>query len=133
MTAFLSYWFYPRPPSVSYENPKVLLLALFCILLFFGSFVVSVVRKNRENAVTKKLMKSWAPFMRWFGGIGMVLLIARAEDIQFLSIRAFWALWVFLVLGFTFLQIWRFRVKHYTIVPKTYVEDPREKYLPKQK
>src|SRR3989344_3048054 len=133
MPSFLSYWFYPRPPATSYDNPKVLLMVLFCVLLFFGSFAVSFCRKNRENAVTKRLMKSWAPCMRWFGGIGMVLLVARAEDIQFLSMRAFWMLWVLGVLGFASVQIWRFRVKHYTIVPKTYVEDPREKYLPKRK
>ena len=63
----------------------------------------------------------------------MALLVARAEDIQFLSMRVFWALWVLGVLGFASFQIWRFRVKHYTIVPKTYVEDPRDKYLPKPK
>lgn len=133
MSDFFSYWFYPRPGATSYENPKVLLLLAFCALLFLGSFAVSLFRKRRENSVTKRLMKSWPAAMRWFGGIGILLVIARAEDIQFLSIRALWVLWVLLVVVFFVIQAWRFRLKHYTILPKEYVEDPRDKYLPKKK
>jgi cell division protein FtsW (lipid II flippase) len=132
MQQFLSYWFYPRPGATSYENPKVLLLLFFCILLFLGSFGISLLRKKRENPVTKKLMRSWAPTMRWLGGVGILLVISRAEDIQFLSIRAFWVLWVAWGVLFVIFQAWKFRLKHYTILPKEYVEDPRDKYLPKK-
>ncbi len=132
MSALLSYWFYPRPPATSYENPKVLLLLGFCVLLFLGSFGIALFRKKRENPVTKRLMKSWAPLMRWFGGIGVVLTVSRVEDIQFLSMRVFWALWVLGLVVFLVLQAWRFRLRHYTILPREYIEDPRDKYLPKR-
>jgi hypothetical protein len=70
--------------------------------------------------------------MRWLGGVGILLVISRAEDIQFLSIRAFWVLWVAWGVLFVIFQAWKFRLKHYTILPKEYVEDPRDKYLPKK-
>ena len=83
--------------------------------------------------MTKKLMRAWPAAMRWAGAVGLVLVIARVEDIQFLSMRVLWLLWALIFLGFVILQVWKFRLKHYTILPKEYVDDPREKYLPKVK
>ena len=68
--------------------------------------------------------------MRWFSGIGIVLSISRAEGIQFFSMRILWVLWVLGMLAYSIIQIWKFRLKHYTVMPKAYTEDPREKYLP---
>lgn len=132
MSALLSYWFYPRPPATSYENSTVLVLLGFCILLFLGSFGVALFRKRASNPVTKKLMRSWPSLMRWAGASGLILVVARVEDIQFLSMRALWILWILIFASFALLQAWKFRLKHYTILPKEYVEDPRDKYLPKK-
>ena len=127
----LSYWFYPNPGSTSYGNPKVLLLFALCALLVAGSFLFSAWRKRVSNPVAKRLSHAWPSAMRWFGGIGAALVIARVEEIQFLAMRAFWLLWVLSFAAYVLVQLWKFRVRHYTIVPKAYVEDPRARYLPK--
>ena len=126
----LSYWFYPNPGGTGYGNPKVLVLIALCLLLFLASFVVSAWRKSRTNPVTRKLSRSWSRALRWFGGIGLILVIARAEGIQFFSMRILWAVWVLVCVAFIGLQMWLFRRKHYEVVPREKVDDPREKYLP---
>lgn len=126
----LIYWFYPNPGAVGYANTTVLALLIFCSALFLSSFVVALWRRRRENPVTKRLTRAWAPTFRWLGGLGIVLAIARAEGVQFLSMRVLWVLWALGLLVFVLFQAWKFRLRHYTIVPKDAIPDPREKYLP---
>ena len=128
----LSYFFYPNPGNSGYDHPKVIFLLVFCSLLFLVSFAVSFWRKKRENPVTRKLARSWPSALRWFGALGLLLTIARAEEIQFLSMRFLWVLWALALLVYLILQVRLFRLKHYTVLPRDFVEDPREKYLPKR-
>lgn len=129
----LSYWFYPNPGNADYTNPKVLLLFAACLLLFLGSFAVSSWRKKHPNGITRKLAKSWSPAMRWLAVIGIILIVSRVEDIQFVAMRFLWALWALGAFLFALLQVWLWKKKHYTIVPTDRSEDPREKYLPRKK
>lgn|SRR3989338_1843725 len=129
----LSYWFYPNPGNADYANPKVLLLFAACLLLFLGSFIVSSWRKNHGNSVTRKLARSWSSAMRWFAIIGIILVVSRVEDIQFVAIRFLWVLWALAAFLFVLLQMWLWKKRHYTVVPIVRTEDPREKYLPRKK
>ena len=126
----LSYWFYPNPGSADYDSPKVLIIFGVCILLFVGSFLISRWRQRPSNPVTKKLSRSWVRAMRLFAFIGTFLAICRVEEIQFFAMRFLWLLWGLALLGFFALQIWLWRKKHYTVVEKQKVDDPRDKYLP---
>lgn len=129
----LSYWFYPNPGAVSYENPKIIALIAVSLLLFLSSFALAYWRRRLQNPVTRRLTKSWGSVLRWFSGVGVLLTISRVEGVQFLSIRFLWLLWVLALLAFILFQAWKFRLRHYTILPHVFEEDPREKYLPKAK
>lgn len=126
----LEYWFYPNPGSATYDSPKVLLIFGVCAALIVASFLIARWRKKHGNAVTKKLSRSWASALRWLGIIGIALVIGRVEQIQFFAMRALWLLWGTVFLGYALFQVWYFRKKHYTVVPKEKVNDPRDQYLP---
>ena len=126
----LSYWFWPNPGNASYDSPKVLVLFAVCGVLFLVSFLVVSWRRRTSNAVTRKLSRSWPRAMRWFAIIGIALVVSRVEAIQFLSMRFLWAVWGLALLAFIGFQVWWFRKRHYTVVQKEKVEDPRAKYLP---
>ena len=131
MQTILSYLFWPNLGTAGYASPKVLAALLLCAAFFLFSFAVSWWRRREgRNPVTKRLSKGWPAAMRWFSGIGIVLSISRAEGIQFFSMRILWVLWALGMLAYSIIQIWKFRLKHYTVMPKAYTEDPREKYLP---
>jgi hypothetical protein len=126
----LSYWFYPNPGNTHYSDPKVLILFAACGVLILFSFVLGFIRKKVTNPVTKKLTRQWPRFLRWMGLIGVALVVARVEDIQFFAMRALWGLWVLVFVLFTLFQAWHFRKKHYTVVKKVKVVDARNEYLP---
>ena len=126
----LGYLFHPNPGYADYTSPKVLILFVVCIVFVLASFFVTRWRKGLSNTVTKKLSKSWASALRWFGITGVFLIICRVEQIQYFAMRSLWALWFIVVLLYVGLQLWFFKRKHYTVVTKEKKEDPREKYLP---
>jgi hypothetical protein len=126
----LTYWFYPNPGSASYSNPKVTLLLISCAALLAASFAVSFWRRKVTNPMTRKLARSWPSALRWFGFIGLLLVVSRVEQIQYLSMRFLWLLWSIAALLFLFVQARLFHLRHYTVVKKEREEDPRDKYLP---
>lgn len=127
----LSYWFYPNPGGVGYSNWKILLLFALCLILFGSSFLLHLWRRRLDNPVTRRLSRGWGSVLRWAGGIGFLLALSRAEGVQFLSTRFLWVLWALWLLLYVASQVWKFRFRHYTIVPRDSRDDPREKYLPK--
>lgn len=131
MKAMFTYLFWPNLGTAGYSSPKVLAALLLCSALLLLSFAVSVWRRRENrNPVTKRLSKGWPAAMRWLSGIGVILAISRAEGIQFFSMRILWVLLALGILAYLGIQVWKFRLKHYTVIPKEYSEDPREKYLP---
>jgi hypothetical protein len=98
------------------------------VLLSVG---IRVWRGRLQNAVTKKLSRTWAAISLWFGITGVVMVVARVESIQFLAMRFLWGVWGVLLLLLVALQ-WRvFRMRHYQVMPRaTAKDDPRAKYLP---
>ena len=134
MSEFLTYLFWPNPPTVSYASTKAVILFVVSIGILTSSFALKYWRKRLTNAVTKKLSRSWPMFCFWLGFIGIFLVVCRVEGISFLSMRIWWAFWLITAIIFAVVQVRMFRSRHYEVVKKEVVpDDPRDKYLPKQK
>lgn len=133
MMQFLTYLFWPNPGIVPYDSSKVLIALALSALLMVASVVIGAVRRKSHNAVFKKLSSSWAPASFWFGFCGAILTVSRAEGIQFLSMRFLWVLWAVFLLLYIFFMWRHFRARHYTVMPRQVVNDPRDAYLPKRK
>ncbi len=133
MSSFLVYIFWPNPGNASYDSPKVIALMILCILLVAAAFGLSMWRRKLHNQLQRKLSRSWASASAWFGFIGLVLIIARVEQIQFLAMRFMWALWLLAAVLYVVFQVRNYRMKYYEVVPASSPSDPRSKYLPKRK
>lgn len=130
---FLSYIFWPRPPATGYDSPKIQAVLALCFALVIASFLLKKWRKRLKNPVTKKLSRSWSSACVWFGVIGLLLSVSRAEDISYMSMRFWWVVWVACLAFYLYVQIRLFKARHYERIPTVQEEDPREKYLPKRK
>ena len=133
MYQFLSYLFWPNPANAYYDSPKALTLLIVCGLLILLSFVISFWRKRIHNGVTRKLTRSWPSAAFWFGLTGLVMVIARAEQIQFVSMRFLWVIWLAIAVLYIALQLRLWRTRHYEVLPTVTKEDPMGKYLPGKK
>lgn len=133
MKAWLSYIFWPNPGSAHYDNPKVIALLVVCALLVVASFAISRWRQSLHNQSLKKVTRSWPSASLWFGLTGLLFTVSRAEQIQFLSMRALWFIWGAAALLYVILQVRAVRTRTYEVVPRVKKEDPRSKYLPRRK
>lgn len=133
LVQFFSFFFYPNPGNAYYSSPKSLALLIFCVLLMVAAAGISIWRRRLSNAVTKKLTRSWSAASFWFGFSGLLLVIARVEQIQFLAMRILWVIWIAIAVFYIFLQWKFFRMRHYEVLPKEVSHDPRAKYLPKKR
>lgn len=133
MRAFLVYLFWPNPANATYASPKAWMLLIVCVGLILASVGIRLWRGRLENSVLRKLSRSWATAALWFGISGCVLVIARVEQIQFLSMRFLWVVWILLAALYVLLHIRIFRSRYYEVLPAVAEDDPREKYLPRKK
>jgi len=131
--SFFHYWFYPNPGLAGYNKPSIIALIVICAVLIIGSFALSYWRSHLENAVTKKLSKTWSSVMFWFGIVGIIMVISRVHQIQFFAMRFLWVLWVLGLAVYGFLQMRIFRSRHYEVIKQERVIDPRDRYLPGKK
>ena len=131
--SIVTYLLWPNPEAVPYDNPKVMALLALCAAFIVLSFVVRRWRLRLQNTVTRRLSKSWPGALIWFGAVGLVLAVARVEQISYISMRLWWGVWLLALLFMVFVQWKRWRTMHYEVLPKEKVNDPREKYLPKRK
>ena len=129
----LSYLFWPNPGNASYDSPKAMALIVFCVFLIALSVGLSVWRRKISNPVTKKLCRSWPSAAFWFGFSGLILTVSRVEQIQFISMRIMWVIWLAFAVLFVVMQMRLYRARYYEVLPKEVSVDPRAKYLPKQK
>jgi hypothetical protein len=129
----LSYLFWPNPPAVPYENPKVIALLGLTVLFFVLSLVLRCWRRGVHNAVTRTLSRSWASACIGFGAASAVLTVARVEQISYVSMRFWWVIWGVALTLYVLLHLRRWRTMHYEVLPREESDDPREKYLPRRK
>lgn len=131
--SFLSYVFWPRPPVVGYDNPKLQALIVLCLAMVLASFVLKYWRRKQGNPVTRKLSRSWSSAAAWFGITGLLFAVSRAEDISYVSMRFWWFVWLLCLALYAYAQVRIFRARHYEKLPAERSEDPREQYLPGKK
>ena len=124
------YWFYPNPGNASYTSPKALVLLVVCAGLIVASFVLKKWRTKQHNPVTRKLSKSWPSACSWFGVLGIIMIVSRVELISYLSTRFLWVIWFVCLFLYIFFQWKSFKARHYEVVKKEKIYDPRDKYLP---
>ncbi|MBI3331517.1 hypothetical protein HYZ99_00985 [Candidatus Peregrinibacteria bacterium] len=129
----LGYWFYPNPANASYDSPKAMALLGACALLVLLGIALRVWRGKLENPITRKLSATWSSTAIWFGLAGLIMVVSRVEQIQFVSMRALWVVWGALLAVCLFFQMRRYRQRHYTILPNVKTDDPRDRYLPAKK
>ncbi len=122
-----------HPLPASYSSPHVMALAVVMVVLLGAALGLRLWRARQQNAVLRKLSRSWSPVSFWFGVVGALLIVARTEDVLLLSMRFFWFLWGAALIAYVALQVRLFRARHYTVLPSMRVDDPRSKYLPKRK
>lgn len=133
MNDFFTYIFWPNPGNASYDSPKALALLIFCAVLVVGSFALSAWRKRQGNQLMRRLSKSWPTAAFWFGLLGLLFVVARVEQIQFIAMRFMWVLWGIGAVIYIVFQLRKYRTRYYEVLPATSVEDPRSRYLPKRK
>ena len=129
----VTYLLWPNPEAATYDNPKVMALLAVCAGFVLLSFVIRRWRLHVSNPVTRRLSKSWSSAALWFGLVGLVLAVARVEQISYISMRLWWAVWLLCLILVLVVQTRRWRALHYQVLPKEKTNDPREKYLPKKK
>ena len=134
MNSFLLYLFYPNPGHLTYGSTQIVVLLAVSVGLVLVSFAIRFWRSRLSNAITKKLTRSWSGTAFWFGIVGLVLIVARVEKIQFLAIRFLWVFWGLFLLIAIVLQYRVYRMRHYEVMPRTIApEDPKARYLPSKK
>jgi hypothetical protein len=130
--AYFSYVFWPRPPLIPYDDPRMQALLALGAVLVVASFALRWWRAG-HTGMTRKLSRSWPRACLWFGLVALILAVSRAEDISYLSMRFLWVIWIGALLFYLWLQLRLFRARHYETLPRKERTDPREKYLPKPK
>jgi hypothetical protein len=128
----LVYLFYPNPGNAYYSSPKALTLMIVCAVLVLGSFLVRYLRRG-WTAKLRQLSRSWPSAAFWFGISGLVLVVARVEQIQYVAMRFLWVVWIAALGLYVFLQLRLFKARYYEVLPSAAGDDPREKYLPKKR
>lgn len=131
--SFFSYLFNIFPPALDYGSVQLMPFLVLSLGLILASILLSRWRKKTSNVVTKKLSKTWPTAAFAFGFVGFILVLSRAENIQYISMRFWWVVWFVLGLLFVYLQYRVYKARHYEILPSQSSVDPREKYLPKRK
>ncbi|MFA6259069.1 MAG: hypothetical protein WCX29_00485 [Candidatus Peribacteraceae bacterium] len=130
----LLYLFYPNPGNASWTSPKAFVLLVLCLLFITVSFGLKRWRGKQGNAVLRRLSRSWSSSAFWFGITGLVLLFARIESIGYVAMRIWWAVWLFFLLFYLFVQVRVFRARYYEVLPREVQDDdPRAKYLPRSR
>ena len=66
-------------------------------------------------------------------GFGLLFLIARTENISYVSMRFWWVVWLLCALLFIVFQVRQYGSKYYKVLPKKKVKNKNARYLPKQK
>lgn len=133
MNEILTFLFWPNPGNAHYASPKAIVLLVVCIAMILKSFLLPYWRNRIRNPQLKKISKSWATASGWFGWTGLVLVIARVEEIQYVAMRFLWVIWGAALLAYLFVQYKVYRAKYYEVIPSRPVEDARADYLPKRK
>ena len=128
-----SYLFWPNPGGVSYAGPHPRIAFLVCGILLLLSLVLRILRARSRSGSFRRLSHGWARAVLWFSLVGLFLVVARVEEVQYVAMRFWWIVWGGSAAGYVFLQWRRTQRLWYEVIPSTPAQDFREKYLPHTK
>ena len=129
----ISYLFWPNPGGVSYLDPHPLIALLVCGVLLLLALVLRILRTRSHSGSFRRLTQSFDRAALWFGLVGLFLVIARAEEIQYVAMRFWWIVFGGSFALYVFVQCRRARLLWYEVIPSAPSQDLREKYLPHRK
>lgn len=129
----LSYLFWPNPGGVMYSDPHPLIALLVCGLFLLSSLMVRRMHARSHSGPFRRLTQGWARAFWWFGVLGLLLVVARAEEIQYVAMRFWWIVLGVSVVAYGAWQCRRARTLWYEVIPSAALPDSREKYLPHRK
>ncbi len=125
-----SYLFDPNPGEFHF---MVLFLGFF-ILLTVGSFYLDAwVRKHPHRTSIKHLLPRMGQTLRIFGIIGFAFLWIRYEQLTLLSMRAFFLLYLLILVWYVGNAIYKYRKRLPEVIEMHENRKKHKKYLPKRK
>lgn len=127
------YLFWPNPGNALYTSPKIIALLVFCVALVISSFVIRWWRHQEQHSRRRLLSRSWPAASLWFGISGLILIVARVEQIQFVAMRLWWVIWGIAAGLYVWFQVKNWHLRYYEVLPQTRERSPMEKYLPRRK
>lgn len=130
---FFSYLFWPNPGNATYGSPKIVVILLFAATLVAISCILTVWRRRLTDNQLKKCSRSWSSASFWFGLTGIVLVVSRVEEIQFMAMRVLTFVWLGGAIAYILFQIRLFRLRYFKVIPQHKRDDQKEKYLPRRK
>lgn len=131
--SILRYLFHPNPGHAGYPDTAIIGLFILLGALVALSIIIRLWRGRIGNPMTRTLSRSWSSAAFWFGLIGLILVVARVEAIQFIAMRFLWVLWWGSVGLYVLFQVRQFMTRHYAVVREVRSVDPLMKYLPGRK
>ena len=105
MKQLVTYLLWPNNPVIPYGSSKLTMLLLLSFGLIVISFTLRMWRKKLDNQVAKKLSRSWPGACLWFGIVALVLTVARAVQISYVSMRLWWVMWLVGWVVYVFFQM----------------------------
>lgn len=129
----LSYLFWPNPGGAVYGDPHPRIALAVCGALLLLSLALRIMRARLHFGSFRRFALSFDRVALWFGVTGLLLVVARVEEIQYLAMRFWWIVWggSFILCGVVRLR--RLRLLGYEVIPSAAPPDLREKYLPRSK
>ena len=105
----------------------------FCVMLVVGSFVIRWWSHHEQNARRRLLSRSWPAASLWFGLSGLILVVARVEQIQFIAMRLWWVIWGVTAGFYVWFQVKNWHLRYYEVLPQQKQRNSMERYLPRRK
>lgn len=129
----LSYLFWPNPGGATYGDPHPQIAIAVCGALLLLSLTLRILLVRSHAGAVRRFAQSFDGIALWFGVTGLLLVVARVEEIQYLAMRFWWIVWggSFILCGV--LRLRRLRLLGYDVIPSAAPPDLREKYLPRRK
>lgn len=129
----LSYLFWPNPGGATYGDPHPRIAIAVCGALLLLSLALRILRVRSHSGSIRRFAQSFARIAMWFGVTGLLLVVARVEEIQYLAMRFWWIVWGGSFILCCVVRLRRLRLLGYEVIPSAAPPDSREKYLPRRK
>lgn len=129
----LSYLFWPNPGGAAYDDPNPRMALAICGALLLLSLALRIMRARSHSGSVRRFAQSFDRVALWFGVTGLLLVVARVEEIQYVAMRFWWIVWGGSFILCSVVRLRRLRLLGYEVILSASPPDSREKYLPRRK